>query len=195
MMNSDQSPWKPLICNFPRSYDNFLQMQSFKELEHASAEVGGVNPGWNATGVVESFVQNVALYVEEGVAAAVVLYPEIFPQGLPAKYYFHARMAKMSRTWTLNHNNAKVDFFSPASDLFNHREPSDIVISFHQADRAKKKGNIAVVEIVLIQNITKASEIFYCPWALVDIFIQLFVVFLFILPLQHTQSTLVSRSF
>jgi len=161
MMNSDKSPWKPLVCNFPRSYDNFLQMQSFDELERASAELAGVNPGWNATEVVERFVENVALYVEEGVAAVVVLYPELFPHGLPAKYYVHARMAKMSRTWTLNHNSAKIDFFSPASDLFNHHEPSDIVISFHQQDRAKKKGDIAVVEVVLIRNITKASEIFY----------------------------------
>jgi hypothetical protein len=145
-------------------------MQNFDELERASAELAGVSPGWNATEVVERFVENVALYVEEGVAAVVVLYPELFPHGLPAKYYVHARMAKMSRTWTLNHNSAKIDFFSPASDLFNHREPSDIMISFHQADRAKKKGDIAVVEVVLIRNITKASEIFYCPLARVAIF-------------------------
>ena len=162
MMNSDKSLWKPLVCNFQRTYDNFLQVQSFNELERASAEVGEVNPGWNATEVVERFVENVALYVEEGVAAAVVLFPEVFPQGLPAKYYFHARMAKMSRTWTLNHNDAKVDFFCPVCDLFNHHEPTDIVISFHQADRVKKKGDIAVVDIVLIRNITKAAEIFNC---------------------------------
>ena len=84
-MNSDKSLWKPLVCNFQRTYDNFLQVQSFNELERASAEVGEVNPGWNATEVVERFVENVALYVEEGVAAAVVLFPEVFPQGLPAK--------------------------------------------------------------------------------------------------------------
>jgi hypothetical protein len=162
MMNSEKSPWKPLVCNFQRSYDNFLQMQSFNELERASAEVGGVNPGWNATEVVERFVQNVALYVEEGVAAVVVLYPEVFPQGLPAKYFFHARMAKMSRTWTLNDDNAKIDFFCPACDLFNHNEPSDIVISFNHADKVKKKGDIEGVEIVIIRKIAKATEIFNC---------------------------------
>jgi len=54
MMNSARSPWKPLICNFPRAYDNFLQMQSPEELERATAEVGAVNPGWNATKMVEN---------------------------------------------------------------------------------------------------------------------------------------------
>ena len=38
MMNSARSPWKPLICNFPSAYDNFLQMQSPEELERATAE-------------------------------------------------------------------------------------------------------------------------------------------------------------
>ena len=53
MMNSARSPWKPLICNFPSAYDNFLQMQSPEELERVTAEVGAVNPGWNATQSVE----------------------------------------------------------------------------------------------------------------------------------------------
>jgi hypothetical protein len=49
MLNSASSPWKPLICNFPSAYDNFLQMQSLEELERATAEVGAVDPGWNVT--------------------------------------------------------------------------------------------------------------------------------------------------
>jgi hypothetical protein len=164
MMNSASSPWKPLICNFPSGYDNFLQMQSVEELQRASAEVGVVNPGWNATRTVEGLVQRMALFVEEGVAAVSALFPEIFPAGLPAKYYLHACMAKLSRTWSLSDANGKFEIFSPSSDLFNHQEPSDIIISFHQADRVKKTGAVTVVEVALLRNVSKGSEIFYCNW-------------------------------
>ena len=167
MLNSATSPWKPLICNFPSAYDNFLQMQSLEELERATAEVGAVNPGWNATQHVERLISQLALFVEEGVAAVRVFFPEIFATGLPAKYYLHARMAKLSRTWTFHdshHSNDKHDIFCPSSDLFNHQEPSDIIISFHQADRVRKKGAITVAEIVLLRNVSKGSEIFNCTW-------------------------------
>ena len=41
---------------------------------------------------------------------------------------------------------------------------SGIIISFHQADRVRKKGAITVAEIVLLRNVSKGSEIFYCTW-------------------------------
>jgi hypothetical protein len=162
MMHSADSPWKPLICNFPSDYSGFLQMQSFEELERASAEVNFVNPGWNATSPVEAFVNQMALFIEEGVAAAFVLFPEIFDSGLPAKYFLHARMAKLSRSWTLNDSKGSHDVFCPTCDLFNHHEPSDIIISFHQVDRAKKKGDITSVEIILLRSVQKGAEIFNC---------------------------------
>jgi hypothetical protein len=156
------SPWKPLVCNFPLSYTNFLQMQNFEELARATSEVGIVNPGWNATDVVEQFVRQLALYIEEGLAAVVVLFPNIFPAGLPAKYYLHARMAKLSRTWVVHESSVQQDFFSPVSDLFNHHEPSDVIVIYHQENRVKKKGHVTDVEIVLLRNVTKGTEIFYC---------------------------------
>jgi hypothetical protein len=165
MMNSAKSPWKPLICNFPTFYGNFLQMQSFEELEQATAEVSVVNPGWNATEKVQRLVKQVAIFVEEGAALVSSLFPEIFLSGLPAKYYLHARMAKLSRTWSLDDANGKYDIFSPAADLFNHQEPSDIVISFHRADRINKRGPIEIVEVTLIRNVSKGEEVFYCKLA------------------------------
>jgi hypothetical protein len=162
MLNAEKSPWKPLVCNFPLSYNNFLQMQSFEELARATSEVGVVNPGWNATDVVEKFVRQLALYIEEGLAAVAVLFPNIFTTGLPAKYYLHARMAKLSRTWGVHESSVSQDFFSPVSDLFNHQEPSDVIIIYHQENRVKKKGRVTDVEIVLLRNVTKGTEIFYC---------------------------------
>jgi hypothetical protein len=84
MLNSARSPWKPLICNFPSAYDNFLQMQSLEELERATAEVGAVNPGWNVTQSVENEIGQTALNIYGIVAAVVALFPSIFPTGLPA---------------------------------------------------------------------------------------------------------------
>ena len=187
MYYSATSPWKPLICNFPLSYDSFLQMQSFEELARATAELGVANPGWNATKQVGEFISNVALHIEEAVAAVIVIFPNIFSSGLPAKYYLHARLASLSRAWTLKGGH---NCLCPISDLFNHAEPSDIIISFHQKDRVKQKGDFTDAEIALLRPVTKGTEIFNCTN--VD---SLLVVFLLILVLQHTQSILVSQSF
>jgi hypothetical protein len=92
-MNSVRSPWKPLICN----YDNFLQMQSFEELKRATAEIGVVNPGWSAHSSVGNQISVTALNIYGVVAAVVAFFPAIFPSGLPAKYFMHARMAVLSR--------------------------------------------------------------------------------------------------
>jgi hypothetical protein len=134
-------------------------MQSFEELARATAEVNIVNPGWNATAQVEDFIQHTALHIEEAVAAVTVLFPDIFPSGLPAKYYLHAHMAVRSRSWTLKGGH---DALCPISDLFNHAEPSDVIISFHQKDRAKQKGDFTDAEITLLRPVAKGTEIFNC---------------------------------
>jgi hypothetical protein len=139
-------------------------MQSLEELNRATAEVGVVNPGWNATDVVKSFVLNVAQFVEEGVAAVLVFFPDIFTTGLPAKYYLHARMAKLSRAWAVNNANEKYNIFIPFSDLFNHHEPSDIriAISFDQENNVNEKSDVAFIEVILTQNVENGTEVFNC---------------------------------
>ena len=72
------------------------------------------------------------------------------------------RMAKLSRTWGVHESSVGQEFFSPVSDLFNHQEPSDVIIIYHQENRVKKKGRVTDVEIVLLRNVTKGTEIFYC---------------------------------
>jgi hypothetical protein len=159
MFYSAGSPWKPLICNFPLDYNTFLHAQSIEELARATAEVSAVNPGYNATARVEEFLETTALHIEEAVAAVSVLFNDIFSSGLPAKYYLHARLAVLSRSWTLKGGH---DALCPIADLFNHAEPSDVIVSFHQKDRAKQKGDFTDAEITLLRPVTKGTEIFNC---------------------------------
>lgn len=155
-MNSEKSPWKPLICNFPSGYDNFLQMQSFEELERATAEISVVNPGWNATNSVAGEIKRTALNIHGIVAAVVALFPAIFPTGLPAKYFMHARMAVISRAWGSDGHSV----LCPIADLFNHQEPTHVVISIRKDAAAAKDANLSVVEVILERAAAKGEEVF-----------------------------------
>ena len=156
MMNSARSPWKPLICNFPSAYDNFLQMQSPEELERATAEIGAVNPGWNATQSVEYDINKNALTIYGVVAAVVALFPSIFPTGLPAKYFMHARMAVISRAWGSDGKSV----LCPIADLFNHQEPTHVGISIRRGAAHTGDSNLSVVEVVLERAAAKGEEVF-----------------------------------
>ena len=156
MMNPAESPWKPLICNFPPSYDNFLQMQSFEELQRATAEINIANPHWNATKAIEQEVSEAALNIHGVVAAVVALFPDIFPSGLPAKVFMHARMAVISRAWGMD----GLSVLCPIADLFNHQEPTHVVISIQKANRIKREGHLDTVEVILNRAATKGEEVF-----------------------------------
>ena len=136
MMNSASSPWKPLICNFPSNYDNFLQMQDLDVLEQCSAEVSVVNPGFNATNKVHYEIMQSSVQLQGIVAAVIALFPKIFPTGLPAKYFMHARMAVLSRAWGSDGNSV----LCPIADLFNHQEPTHTVISIRK--RKPPRGRV-----------------------------------------------------
>lgn len=154
-MNSAKSPWKALICNFPSSYDNFLQMQSLEELDRATAEVGIVNPGWNATSNVQHEMKSNSLGIYGIVAAVVALYPTIFPTGLPAKYFMHARMAVISRAWGSDGQSV----LCPIADLFNHQEPTHVVISIRKKIE-NTSSDLSVVEVILERTAAKGDEVF-----------------------------------
>ena len=160
MMNSARSPWKPLICNFPCAYDNFLQMQSLEELERATAEVGAVNPGWNATQVVEHEINASSRSIYSIVAAVVALFPSIFPTGLPAKYVMHARMAFLSRAWGIQRNGLKETVMAPVADLFNHQEPAGAYVVHRYKSMDKKE--LEASEIVMNVSLSSGAEIVYC---------------------------------
>jgi hypothetical protein len=156
MMNSAKSPWKPLICNFPSSYDNFLQMQSLEELERATAEISVVNPGYNATTGVGNEIRRTALNIHGIVAAVVALFPAIFPTGLPAKYFMHSRMAVISRAWGSDGQSV----LCPIADLFNHQEPTHVVISIRKDSARASDSNLSVVEVILERMAAKGEEVF-----------------------------------
>jgi hypothetical protein len=156
MMHSADSPWKPLICNFPPTYDNFLQMQSSEELERATAEINIANPHWNATKVVEREVNQAAVNIHGVVAAVNALFPDIFPSRLPAKVFMHARMAVLSRAWGMDGQNV----LCPIADLFNHQEPTHVVISIQKEHKVKREGPLDTVEVVLKRRASKGEEIF-----------------------------------
>jgi hypothetical protein len=157
MLNSASSPWKPLICNFPSAYDNFLQMQSLEELERASAEIGAVNPGYNVTQSVENEIAQTALNIYGIVAAVVALFPSIFPSGLPAKYFMHARMAVISRAWGSDGKSV----LCPIADLFNHQEPTHVGISIRKgAAHTGDSNQVSVVEVVMERAAAKGEEVF-----------------------------------
>jgi hypothetical protein len=157
MMNSAKSPWKPLICNFPSGYDNFLHMQSFEELDRASAEIGVVNVGWNATASVGNDIRRTAIEIQGIVAAVVALFPAIFPSGLPAKYFVHARMAVISRAWGSDGKSV----LCPIADLFNHQEPTHVLISIRKdSTKATDSKDLSVVEVVLDRAAEKGEEVF-----------------------------------
>ena len=155
-MHAADSPWKPLICNFSPSYDNFLQMQSSQELARAAAEINIANPHWNATKVIEQEVSEAAVNIHGVVAAVNALFPDIFPSRLPAKVFMHARMAVLSRAWGMDGQSV----LCPIADLFNHQEPTHVVISIQKANKIKREGPLDTVEVVLKQRATKGGEIF-----------------------------------
>ncbi len=157
MMNSARSPWKPLICNFPSAYDNFLQMQSPEELERATAEVGAVNPGWNATKMVENEISSSAASIHGIVAAVIALYPKVFPTGLPAKYFMHAHMAVLSRSWGVQRYGQKKKIMAPVADLFNHQEPAPAGVVYYFTET-----KLDAAEIRLIASVARGDEIAYC---------------------------------
>jgi hypothetical protein len=151
MLNSEKSPWKTLICNFPSSYSNFLQTKTLQELDIVSAELSIVNPGWNATYVVQEEISQTALQLH-GIAAAVVsIFSSIFPTGLPAKYFMHARLAVLSRAW----GSDGLSVLAPVADLFNHQEPTHIVISI-----VKKDSALSSLEVVMERSADKGEEVF-----------------------------------
>ena len=159
MMNSASSPWKPLICNFPSNYDNFLQMQDLDVLEQCSAEVSVVNPGFNATNKVRYEIMQSSVQLQGIVAAVIALFPKIFPTGLPAKYFMHARMAVLSRAWGSDGHSV----LCPIADLFNHQEPTHTVISIRKSKAPKGKsgeGDLSVVEVILERTAEKDEEVF-----------------------------------
>ena len=156
MLNSAKSPWKPLICNFQSSYDNFMQMQSLEELERCSAEVGKVNPGFNATRKVEIEMHQCSYQIHGIVAAVVALFPKIFPTGLPSKYFMHARMAVISRAWGSDGQSV----LCPIADLFNHQEPTHAVISIRKKKGDQSKVDLDVVEVILDRAVEKGEEVF-----------------------------------
>lgn len=153
MMNSAKSPWKPLICNFPSNYDNFLQMQSLEELERCSADISKVNPGFNATKVLEHEMHTSSNELQGIVAAVVSLFPGIFPSGLPAKYFMHARMATLSRGWGSDPGNPVL---CPIADLVNHQAPANALMHF-----AKPQGELDRAEVILTRMVAKDEEIVY----------------------------------
>lgn len=156
MMNSAKSPWKPLICNFPNGYDNFLQMQSLEELERATAEIRVVNPTYNATIGVGNEIKQTALNIHGIVAAVVALFPTVFPRGLPAKYFMHARMAVISRAWGSDGNSV----LCPIADLFNHQEPTHVGISIRKNSALAGDSNLSLVEVILVRAAAKGEEVF-----------------------------------
>lgn len=152
MMNSAKSLWKPLICNFPSSYDNFLHMQSLEELDRCSADVSKVNPGFNATRKIEIDMDSNAFQLYGIVAAVVVHFPRIFPSGLPAQYFMHARMARLSRAWTSDGH----PLLCPVADLANHQAPAHAALHF-----TKQTGNLEIVEVVMQRTAAKDEEVHY----------------------------------
>jgi hypothetical protein len=156
MLNSASSPWKPLICNFPNAYHNFLQMQSLEELERATAEIGVVNPGINITQSVEYDIGQTALDIYGIVAAVVAIFPSIFPTGLPAKYFMHAHMAVLSRAWSSDGKSV----LCPIADLFNHQEPTHVSISIRKGAVHTGDSNLSVAEVVLERTAAKGEEVF-----------------------------------
>ena len=184
-MHPAESPWKPLICNFSPSYDNFLQMQSSEELERATAEISISNPQWNATKVVEKEVSEAAVNIRGVVAAVVALFPDIFPSGLPAKVFMHAHMAVISRAWGMEGQYV----LCPIADLFNHEEPTHVVISIQKSNKIKQEGPLDTVEVVLKRTATEGGEIFNGAQP----FLHSPFIALLTLALQPTQTTVAFR--
>jgi hypothetical protein len=156
MTHPAESPWKPLICNFSPSYDNFLQVQSSEELERATAEISIANPHWNATKVIEKEVSEAAVNIHGIFAAVVALFPDIFPSDLSAKVFIHAHMAVISRAWGMDGQYV----LCPIADLFNHEEPTHVVISIQKSNKIKQEGPLDTVEVVLKRSATQEGEIF-----------------------------------
>ena len=131
-------------------------MQSLEELARATAEINIANPHWNATQAIETEVKQAAVNIQGVVSAVVALFPDIFPTGLPAKYFMHARMAVLSRAWGMDGQSV----LCPIADLFNHEEPTHVVISIQKKNRIKREGQLDAVEVILNRTATKGEEVF-----------------------------------
>jgi hypothetical protein len=121
-------------------------MQGLEELDRCSADVSKVNPGFNATRKIEIGMDQSAFQLYGIVAAVVDLFPLIFPSGLPANYFMHARMARLSRAWTSDGH----PLLCPVADLFNHQAPAHAYLHF-----SKPRGNLEVVEVVMQRTVAK----------------------------------------
>jgi hypothetical protein len=155
MMNSASSPWKPLICNFPSDFTNFLQMQSAEELNRASTEMNtivGVT-SVNVTELVMNDIFNSAIHIHGIVAAVVSLFPALFPSGLPAKYFMHAFMAQKSRAWGSDGGAVLV----PIADLFNHYQPTDVLIAINKDGSTNQLSHSG---ISLLRDVERGDEVF-----------------------------------
>ncbi len=130
-------------------------------LEQCSAEVSVVNPGFNATKKVQHEIMQSSVQLQGIVAAVIALFPKIFPTGLPAKYFMHARLAVLSRAWGSDGHSV----LCPIADLFNHEEPTHTVISIRKnkgkgSKGKSEEGDLSVVEVILERTADKDSEVF-----------------------------------
>ncbi len=127
-----------------------------EELDRCTAEVSVVNP-FNCTIKVANEIRLSSIQIYGVVAAVVALFPKVFPTGLPAKYFMHARMAVLSRAWGSDGQSV----LCPIADLFNHQEPTHVGISIRRAVRAdRKEKDLDVVEVVLERAAAKGEEVF-----------------------------------
>ncbi len=124
-----------------------------EELDRCTSEVSIVNP-FNCTVKVANEIRISSIQIYGVVAAVVALFPKIFPTGLPAKYFMHARMAVLSRAWGSDGQSV----LCPIADLFNHQEPTHVGISIRRANRKEK--DLDVVEVVLERTAAKDEEVF-----------------------------------
>jgi hypothetical protein len=108
------------------------------------------------TKVIEKEVSEAAVNIRGVVAAVVALHPDIFPSGLPAKVFMHAHMAVISRAWGMDGQYV----LCPIADLFNHQEPTHVVISIQKSNKIKQEGPLDTVEVVLKRSAFKGEEVF-----------------------------------
>jgi hypothetical protein len=75
---------------------------------------------------------------------------------LPAKYFTHAHMAVVSRAWGPGGKSV----LCPIADLFNHQEPTHVVISIRKGAAHASDSDVSVVEVILERAAAKGEEVF-----------------------------------